>query len=90
MTSQFLDENYDPKIITGDVSTAVFQERPDLITVHKSLQWTRNLLTIFVKAYNQANIGVLIKFDCIDRLKYFSKYNLVNLIYVQYLSKSCR
>jgi len=62
---ELLDESYKPIIVRDDITTATFQEPPDLVTCVETMYYTRDPLAIFDNAARQAPIGAAL---CINGL----------------------
>ncbi|MBU2638769.1 MAG: class I SAM-dependent methyltransferase [Nanoarchaeota archaeon] len=60
---ELLAEKYAPVLIQGNMETAVFKEKPDIVTCVFALLWTKNPLRVFSNAATQANIGAVLCFN---------------------------
>lgn len=66
-----IDRKYAPKIIQADIATAVFEEKPDLVTAVNVLFWTKDPLQVFANAARQMRTGGVICFNNLINIKIY-------------------
>jgi len=69
-SKDILNPEYSPEFTQTDITDVRFPEKPDLITCHDVLFWTKDPLKVFLNAAKQANIGAWICLNRLDRISY--------------------